>query len=162
MPEIRYEWSTARQHCCASLCLEMTPIGLKMASERSTAQEVHSGVSHQVLFKLSGLETACCTPEIQYERSTARRHPCVSLCLEMTLMGPKRASERSTAQEVHSYVSHQVVVKSSRLKTGCCMPEIRYKRSIAQRHLCASLCLEMPPNGLRTALERSTAPEMHS
>ena len=40
--EMQYERSTARHCLGASLCLEMTQNGLKWASERSTALEVHS------------------------------------------------------------------------------------------------------------------------
>ena len=89
----------------ASLCLEMLPSELKRASERSTALEMHSCVSHQVLFKFSRLETACWMPEIQYEWSTARHCLCASLCLEMPPNGLKAPPERSTASEVHPRVS---------------------------------------------------------
>ena len=96
-------------------------------------------------------------------RDTIRvvNHSMWFLCVEMPpngLMGP---SERLTALEVSSSVSQQVLVKVSTLKTGCCMPKIRYERSTARHRLSASLCLEMTLNGLKTPPERSTAPEVH-
>ena len=82
----------------------------------------------------------------------------VSVCGN-ALNGLMRPSKRLTALEVSSSVSQQVLVKVSTLKTGCCTPKIRYERSTAPHCLCASLCLEMPGNGLQTPPERSTAPK---
>ena len=40
--------------------------------------------------------------------------------------------------------------KSSRLQTGCCMSEIRYKRSTARQHLCVWKCSQMSQRGLQS------------